>query len=123
MTTANASATSERTKTVSKCISSHGEYSEHEPGENFTCQWCWVFDEAGALERIAELEADDMKLWSARNGFLGYGQVACLVEAETESEAREIAARKFREYSSQPGYDVVRSIVQVDLPYVGDELP
>lgn len=45
---------------MSTCISRHGEFSEHVLGrdaDRFTCQWCFVFDEDAALQRIAELEA------------------------------------------------------------------
>lgn len=71
-------------------------------------------------------------LWSVRNGFLGTGQVAALVVAETEAEARAIgAAALASDIQNNPVYDQeererygqVRSIVRVDLPYVGDELP
>lgn len=45
---------------MSACISSHGEYSEHEHGDEgrarFVCQLCGVFDEEAALQRIADLE-------------------------------------------------------------------
>lgn len=36
---------------MSKCISSHGEYSEHEPREDepFGCALCGAFDEAAAV--------------------------------------------------------------------------
>lgn len=73
-----------------------------------------------------------MTLWSARNGYLGTGQVAVLVVADSEAEAREKAAVALaadvadsRVYSDkeQKHYATVRSIVAVDLPYVGDELP
>ena len=37
---------------MSKCISSHGEYSEHEPGD--PCPWCGEYD----MERIIA-ERDD----------------------------------------------------------------
>lgn len=45
---------------MSKCISRHGEYSEHTVGEGdseFTCQWCWSFDEDAALAVIKDLRA------------------------------------------------------------------
>ena len=45
---------------MSKCISRHGEYSEHEPGEGaqrFVCQLCHVFDEDAALAHIDKLQA------------------------------------------------------------------
>lgn len=48
---------------MSVCVSSHGEYSAHEPGEEtarFVCQLCRVFDEDAALARIAELEASPL---------------------------------------------------------------
>lgn len=47
---------------MSKCISSHGEYSEHEfakddcvPRDRFICAWCFVFDEDAALDEIDSL--------------------------------------------------------------------
>lgn len=40
---------------MSTCISSHGEYSKHEPGEDYVCKLCAEFDEAGALAEIARL--------------------------------------------------------------------
>ena len=46
---------------MSKCISRHGEYSEHTFGGDevpeFTCSYCWVFDEDAALAEIARLRA------------------------------------------------------------------
>lgn len=43
---------------MSKCISRHGEYSEHEFGGDapeFTCNLCSVFDEDAALAEVAKL--------------------------------------------------------------------
>ena len=43
---------------MSSCISSHGEYSEHEiTTAPFTCDWCGVFDEAAAMAEIDRLNA------------------------------------------------------------------
>ncbi|UXE04591.1 hypothetical protein SEA_CRANJIS_16 [Microbacterium phage Cranjis] len=65
-----------------------------------------------------------MTLWSARNGYMGYGAVAALVEADTEEEARALASKALAE--AGPDYerygDIV-SIREVTLPFVGDELP
>lgn len=42
---------------MSKCISSHGEYSEHEPGD--PCPWCGEYD----TERIiAERDAAEARI-------------------------------------------------------------
>lgn len=72
-----------------------------------------------------------MTLWSARNGYLGTGAVACLVEAETEQEARRLVVAAFRAEEEGSGYPAgiredywqIASIRRVALPYVGDELP
>ena len=37
---------------MSKCISSHGEYSEHETDAGYCCQRCFAFDEDAALARL-----------------------------------------------------------------------
>ena len=43
---------------MSSCISSHGEYSEHEiTTTTFTCDRCGVFDEAAAMDEIDRLNA------------------------------------------------------------------
>ena len=43
---------------MSSCISSHGEYSEHEITTTlFTCDRCGVFDEAAAMAEIDRLNA------------------------------------------------------------------
>lgn len=45
---------------MSKCISSHGEYSDHEFGGDapeFVCRYCWVFDEDAALKELVKLRA------------------------------------------------------------------
>ena len=42
---------------MSSCISSHGEYSEHEITTMFTCDLCGVFDEAAAMDEIDRLNA------------------------------------------------------------------
>lgn len=48
---------------MSKCISAHGEFSEHEIGETpFMCEWCGEFDTDSAVQRIYNLEAENRKL-------------------------------------------------------------
>lgn len=42
---------------MSKCISSHGEYSSHENDEFHTCKWCGMFDEAVVLKKLEAAEA------------------------------------------------------------------
>lgn len=69
-----------------------------------------------------------MTLWSARNGYLGYGPVAALVEADTEAEARSkaetaLADSWFYGEAEKAQYAQISSITPVTLPYVGDELP
>lgn len=43
---------------MSSCISSHGEYSDHQSDAGYCCQRCFAFDEDAALARIRELEAE-----------------------------------------------------------------
>jgi len=43
---------------MSKCISSHGEYSSHETDERYVCKWCGAFDEAVVLKRLEAVEAE-----------------------------------------------------------------
>lgn len=43
---------------MSKCISSHGEYSSHETDELYVCKWCGAFDEAVVLKRLGAAEAE-----------------------------------------------------------------
>lgn len=53
---------------MSKCVSSHGEYHEHETSElPFVCGWCFAFDESAAVARIAELEAEVGRLRHAHD--------------------------------------------------------
>lgn len=51
---------------MSACISRHGEYSDHEPDDAYTCTRCFVLDEAGlradrdrARDLAAALEAEN----------------------------------------------------------------
>lgn len=82
---------------MSKCISRHGEYSEHEPlgvdhpiyGDQplgrFVCSRCWALDEdaAGAALDAAEAERDRLRsAWDAHN---------------TDCSAAEADAAKLRE--------------------------
>lgn len=74
-----------------------------------------------------------MTLWIARNGFMGYSHVGALVEAETESEAREAGSAALRAVEERepnspidgpdPSYWQIESCERVTLPYVGDTLP
>lgn len=73
-----------------------------------------------------------MKLWSATNGYMGYGPVAALVVADTEAEARVLASAALRaddeaypapDGKPRPSYWEVERIDEVELPYVGDTLP
>ena len=54
---------------MSKCISSHGEYSEHEPGPHpFVCAWCGVFDEDAAVAEVERLRTEMAELNEWQNG-------------------------------------------------------
>jgi hypothetical protein len=73
-----------------------------------------------------------MTLWSARNGYIGMGAVAALVEADTEEQARALASEAFardiadnrlKDDNEKRRYAEVDSILPVALPFVGDELP
>ena len=73
-----------------------------------------------------------MTIWSARNGYLGYSAVAALVEADTETEAREKASAALAAEvadnwvyndAEKAQYAVIESIRPVKFPFVGDELP
>lgn len=78
---------------MSTCISRHGEYGEHVPGEGserFVCQRCFVFDEDGCLAALDTAEA-------------ALGKVRALVEelaheAQRQSKAHnvEVAAGLWR---------------------------
>ena len=54
---------------MSKCISSHGEYSEHDltGAERFACQRCWVLDEAAIMAALAAAEAEVLTLREQRD--------------------------------------------------------
>lgn len=52
---------------MSKCISQHGEYSEHEPGENFACTLCGALDEDALVARVREAEAEVVKITANRD--------------------------------------------------------
>lgn len=51
---------------MSKCISHHGEYSSHEPGDDFRCQLCGVLDEDVLIERVERAEAVIAQIVKAR---------------------------------------------------------
>ncbi|WP_260022749.1 DNA translocase FtsK [Microbacterium enclense] len=82
-----------------------------------------------ALRRIREAPADtptEPRLWSARNGFLGYGPVAALVMAPTYAEAHQKATAALAAASGNHDpehYARIVTLTPVNLPYVGDELP
>lgn len=42
---------------MSTCISQHGEYSEHEPSDDWSCNLCGAFDEPGVLDALKKAEA------------------------------------------------------------------
>lgn len=74
---------------MSKCISSHGEYSEHEPSVvTFVCARCWVFDEDAALAEIGRLRTElaaaddyrDMVVAANRNLMRTNGALAAKLE-------------------------------------------
>lgn len=44
-----------------------------------------------------------MNLWGIENGWMGNGWVTCLVEAETESEAIELAKQEFAKEADKDG--------------------
>lgn len=79
----------ERKETMSKCISSHGEYSEHEgPGEY--CDWCGDCNHA-AIKAAAEQRGE---LRAAKNLLPFVARVAvhrALIGTETAREAKLLA--------------------------------
>lgn len=42
---------------MSTCISQHGEYSEHEPNDDWSCNLCGAFDEPGVLDALKKAKA------------------------------------------------------------------
>ena len=57
---------------MSKCISSHGEYSEHDltGAERFICQRCWALDEDAIMAALAASEAELLTLREQRDKVL-----------------------------------------------------
>lgn len=65
------------------------------------------------------------RLWSAHNGYLGYGPVAALVMASTYAEAHQKATAALAADGGDhdPTYARITTLKPVDMPYVGDQLP
>jgi hypothetical protein len=65
-------------------------------------------------------------IWVAYNGWLGEGPVAAVVEADTEQEARVMAAAALKKAAEDGSYDEtywnIEEISVLELPYVGDSL-
>lgn len=83
-------------------------------------------DDALRAIREAPDAPTEPRLWSARNGFLGYGHVAALVMAPTYAEAHQKATAALAAASGNHDpehYARIVTLTPVDLPYVGDELP
>ena len=71
---------------MSSCISSHGEYSEHEITTTpFTCDWCGVFDEAAAMAEIDRLNATIQRVRDIVNDkYLDAGQMDVMLHRALE---------------------------------------
>lgn len=94
---------------MSACVSSHGEYSAHDPygpndlaGPPFECAKCHLFDEDAALRRIAELEdaagehvqaivSAVVQTLREAAGWLGRGEEPILREAADDIEQADLA--------------------------------
>lgn len=81
---------------MSACISVLGEYSDHEltkADEPFTCQRCFVFDEAGATAEINRLRAE-VKHWKdhAEEAGEGFSRV-CQDYARVSARNAELVRR------------------------------
>ncbi len=74
-----------------------------------------------------------VSIWSVTNGYVGYGKVACLVEARSAEDAIAVAGPIFEEQEREsanllrrdpsPSYWESLEAVHVNLPYLGDEMP
>ena len=71
---------------MSSCISSHGEYSEHEITTTlFTCDRCGVFDEAAAMAEIDRLNATIQRVRDIVNDkYLDAGQMDVMLHRALE---------------------------------------
>lgn len=95
---------------MSKCISRHGEYGDHENDAKFTCQRCFAFDEAAALARVADLEAEverlagvDVHAWVARTAEAVAKVAPCSCSAQrARAEAAEAKIAAVREIVATP---------------------
>lgn len=71
-----------------------------------------------------------MKVWIAHNGWLGETSIGCLVEAESEEEARLLASAAFAwsDEGQSPNMTpdekrscaTVQEIEEIELPWVGE---
>lgn len=50
---------------MSKCISTRGEYSEHEPDDAHTCTYCFVLDEEALTAELRRFRAGVVALRDA----------------------------------------------------------
>lgn len=80
---------------MSACISREGGYSNHEPGEEFTCARCGVFDEVGALDAIRTERAARQTAEAERDGLRR--TVATIEAGQAKSEARAKRAEAERD--------------------------
>lgn len=87
---------------MSKCISSHGEYSEHEVKEGFSCEWCGVFDERAALDRIEALEAERDRAEKLHQVALVTGALHA-VSLEDRAEKAEAALARVKAWALDEG--------------------
>lgn len=61
-----------------------------------------------------------MTLWGVTNGWMGNGEVTCLVEAETEEEALELAKQEFKNHEGGKGenYYIALEAMVITLPAI-----
>src|SRR5690606_16495416 len=77
---------------MSACISSHGEYSAHEPDDEFVCRLCGELDERSLRAELARLRST--------------------LPARTEAEVRRKAAEKAWDEGAQSGLDAGLTIAE-----------
>lgn len=79
---------------MSACISQHGEYSDHDPDERFTCKLCGAFDETGALAEVDRLQAEvgDPLLRKQRDNWKAVAAQATEERDEARAEVDRLTA-------------------------------